>query len=168
MMKTVSRFGALFAAALTFAPLAAHAQPDIDATFARRAARGGIAEVRQAQAARVRSRNPEIVRFAERMTTDHSQANARLTQIMREEGRPIVTDEGGRNNAALAHLQTLHGRDFDRAYIDLQAREHSQMIGLFEDEINNGHDPRLQRYARRVLPVIQEHLRMAQRISSMM
>ncbi len=164
MMKHFPRAGALFAAALMTAPLAAQAQPDQDAMFVRRAAHSGIAEVRQGQVARLTSHDPEVIRFGERMDVDHSAANARLAQICRLEQRPIVTDEGQRNNGVLATLQRLRGREFDRQYMQLQVTEHQQAVSLFETEASSGQDPRLVEFARRTLPTLREHLRMAQRI----
>jgi putative membrane protein len=168
MIQPFARGGALLAALLITTPLAAQAAPGQDQMFVRKAAQGGLAEVREAHVALNNSRNPGVIRFANRMITDHTANNAQLARIAHQEGRPLPPTIGARNEQIVATLQTLHGRAFDRQYVQGQVAGHEQMLSLLQNEVASGSDPRLVAFARATIPVVREHLSLARRLSSMM
>jgi len=59
-------------------------------------------------------------------------------------------------------LQKLNGDAFDKAFVKQIVKDHQKDIKYFEKEQNSLKDPQLKSFARQTLPVLQEHLQMAQ------
>jgi predicted outer membrane protein len=63
-------------------------------------------------------------------------------------------------------MQKLSGADFDRAYLkEAGVSEHEKAVKLFEEESQRGNDPDTRAFAGKLLPGIQEHLRIAREVS---
>ena len=60
----------------------------------------------------------------------------------------------------------LKGRPFDQAYIHHMVEDHKQDVKEFEKCSNSAKDSRLKAFASKTLPIIREHLTMAEQISS--
>jgi putative membrane protein len=59
-----------------------------DRNFVEQAASGGMAEVQTAQLAQERSGSPEVKQFANRMITDHTQANTERSRLRSSKTSP--------------------------------------------------------------------------------
>ncbi|SPE57086.1 hypothetical protein SBV1_2630002 [Verrucomicrobia bacterium] len=64
--------------------------------------------------------------------------------------------------STLADLQSVSGRDFDKAYAKDMVKDHKKDVKEFESAAKDLSDPDLRAWAQKTLPVLQEHLRMAQ------
>jgi putative membrane protein len=98
------------------------------------------------------------------MVRDHGAANARLMGLSRRihMGPAPV---GPVDNGA---LESLSGREFDRAYIDNQIQAHQATIAAFEAEASGGQNQALRQFARSSLPMLHAHLRQAEAIARRM
>jgi len=61
---------------------------------------------------------------------------------------------------------SLSGAEFDRAFINHMVMGHEKAISKFETASENLQDADLKKYAQKTLPVLREHLRMAQKLQS--
>lgn len=68
--------------------------------------------------------------------------------------------------AARQRLMGLKGSAFDAAYARDMVKDHQQDVAEFRKEARAGQDPALKAFARKTLPVLQQHLQMAQAVSS--
>src|SRR4028119_1090614 len=67
----------------------------------------------------------------------------------------------------MSQLQAASGAEFDRLYIQLAGvQAHQMMQGLYQSEISNGTDADIKSFARKTLPTVQKHLRMAQQMAN--
>jgi putative membrane protein len=138
-----------------------------DRAFVQTALKSGIAEVQRA-AVQANAVDYRVRQYAGRMTTDHQAANQQLTAIAADAGidtgsaQPIqpqaATTPGlGRPNVppgakALPPVQ----------YFSEEVRAHQQAIALFSHEASGAANSKLQAFAKKTLPVLKEHLRLAQ------
>lgn len=83
------------------------------------------------------SSNEKVKQFAQLMITDHSGVNKAATELVtrlkvspQESSASKSLRAGGDKN--LAHLKTLHGAEFDRAYIDHEYAYHQQVIDALD------------------------------------
>jgi putative membrane protein len=133
-----------------------------DRTFAQKAAAGGLAEVSLGQLAQKNASSQQVKDFGQRMVTDHSQANQELQQIAQTENLTLPTAPDSKDQALQKRLNALEGTAFDAAYTQDMVRDHQQDIAEFKHEAESGQDPALKAFAQKTLPVLQQHLQMAQ------
>lgn len=136
-----------------------------DAQFLREAAQGGVAEVRMGRLAMRMGRNNSVRQFGRRMVEDHSAANQELIDIATTEGVRVPRTPGPQHMAMMSRLQRLSGPAFDRAYMAEMVRDHRKDVAAFANEARNGSGRDVREFARRTLPTLREHLRMAVEIA---
>jgi len=136
-----------------------------DRTFVRKAAQGGMAEVQLGNLAVNRGSSAYVKQFGQRMVDDHSRANDQLKELAGKKGLTLPSDIGAENRAVVARLSRLHGAAFDSAYIRDMKADHQQDIIEFRMESNGGRDRDIRAFARKSLPTLQEHYRMASAMS---
>ena len=144
---------------------ASAALSSIDKEFMEKAASSGMAEVQAAQLAQQRASSPQVRQFASRMITDHTQANSELQQIAEQMNVTLPSKPTGRDATAAQRLIGLNSTDFDQAYAQQELRDHQQDVALFRREALSGRDPALKAFAQKTLPVLQQHLQMAQALN---
>jgi putative membrane protein len=135
-----------------------------DRLFARLAAAGGIAEVEFGRLAEQRSGSGDVKQFARRMIEDHSKANAQLTTRAKEASIPLPSELDADHNAMRGELERLDGAEFDKAYMRGQVVDHQKTALLLQWELAVGQDADLQRFASQTLPIVLDHLQIAQDI----
>ena len=133
-----------------------------DATFMKKAAQGGMAEVALGRLASQQGARPGVRQFGMQMVRDHSQANHDLMRIAARQGVVLPRGLGPKNNALRARLSRLHGAAFDRAYVRAMIADHQEDLTEFRRESRNGNNPPVRTFAGKYAPVIQGHLMMVQ------
>jgi putative membrane protein len=137
-----------------------------DRNFTRAAAAGDLSEVELGQLADHNGRSPEARQFGQRMINDHSKANDQLKAIAAAVNIPLPNAPGPEDQAMRERLDKLRGEAFDGDYIRGQISAHQETVQLFEYEMGSGQDSQLKNFAVQTLPVLMEHLEMAQNINA--
>jgi putative membrane protein len=137
-----------------------------DREFAMKAASGGLAEVQAAQLAEQRATSPQIKQFAQRMVTDHTAANTELQQIAKQADVSLPAQPTGKDAAEGQKLRGVTGTAFDQAYAQGQLQDHRETVELFQKEASSGQDPALKAFAQKTLPILQQHLQMAEALNT--
>jgi putative membrane protein len=137
-----------------------------DYKFAIAATRANTSEVDLGQLAAQKATDPAVRQFAQRMVQDHQKANQQLSQILTQKGVTVPTETSSSEQREVDRLQKLEGAAFDKAYIDHMIRDHKKDVKEFEKASQNAQDPDLKSFAANTLPVLQDHLRMAQDLES--
>jgi putative membrane protein len=137
-----------------------------DREFAMKAASGGMAEVQAAQLAEQRATSPQIKQFAQRMITGHSAANTELQQIAKQANIALPSLPAGKDAAEEQKLRGLNGAAFDLAYAQGQLQDHRETVELFQKEASSGEDRALKAFAQKTLPILQQHLQMAEALNT--
>jgi putative membrane protein len=145
---------------------ASAAVTQVEQTFAQRAASGGMAEIQAAQLAQQRASSPQVKQFAGRMLADHGQANNELQQIAQDQNITLPSAPDRTAVAAQQKLQGLNGPAFDQAYSQHELRDHEQDVALFRQEATSGQNPALKSFAQKTLPILQQHLQLAQGLNA--
>ena len=133
-----------------------------DYKFAVDATRGGMSEVNLAQLAIQKATDSGVRQFAQRMLADHTKANQQLAQILSQKGVTIPTETSSSEQRELDRLQKLSGPDFDKAYMEHMLRDHKKDVKEFEKASESAKDTDIKAFAANTLPVLQEHLKMAE------
>src|SRR3954451_24013824 len=133
-----------------------------DKAFATEAAHGGLAEVQLGQLAEQKATSSQIKEFAQRMVKDHTQANQELMQLGKTENLNLPTQIDAKHKSEMDRLSAMSGNAFDTAYMQHMVQDHKQTIADFQKQVRSGSDPALRSFTQRYLPIIQQHLQMAE------
>lgn len=133
-----------------------------DYKFAEAATKANAAEIELGQLASQKAEDPAVKQYAQRIVQDHTRASQQLQQILSQKGVTIPTETASSENREMDKLQKLSGADFDKAYIDHMVRDHKKDVKEFERQSQKAEDADIKSFAANTLPVLQDHLKMAQ------
>jgi putative membrane protein len=125
---------------------------------------GGLAEVSAARSAEKKATNRAVKDFARRIAADHAKANDQLKPLAKAANMTVPEALDPDDKAQHAALDKLSGAAFDTAYMRQQLVNHQKTATILQWQISSGQDAELQRYAMQTLPVVLEHMEMAQAI----
>jgi putative membrane protein len=139
----------------------------LDNDFAMTAAMGGQAEIQMGQLAVQRSTNKQVKKYAQRMIKDHTKNSRDLQKVAARKQMTLPANLSADQMQMLNQLQQASAGDFDRMYIETAGvMAHTMMRQLYSNQISNGMDADLKKYASKTLPVVEMHLQMAQQMNA--
>ena len=165
------KVSALVVAALLLFPLSnVLAQEVNDAQIASIVVTANQVDIDAGKLAKSRSTNHEVKAFAELMITDHTSVNKSATDLVAKlkvspQNNPTSQSlkAGGEKN--LAHLKTLKGAAFDKAYVDHEVAYHQQVIDALDKILIPGAtNGELKALLIKVRPAFVAHLEHAKRL----
>ncbi len=133
-----------------------------DYKFLADAARGGTMEVQLGELARQKGVSQSVRNFGEKMVADHTKANDELKQIATQKGATIPVALSHHEHSAITQLQKESGPAFDKAYAKDMAKDHRNDVKDFQNAAKEVADPDLRAWVQKTLPVLEQHLRLAQ------
>jgi putative membrane protein len=137
-----------------------------DRVFVHAAAIGGMAEVELGKLAEQKGQSDAVKEFARRMVDDHGKANDRLIGLAKKDGIAVPDKLDQEHETMRDRLNAASGTEFDLAYVAEQVADHQKTAQLLEHAIGSGQDVELIRFASDTLPVVLQHLRIAQEIQA--
>jgi putative membrane protein len=132
-----------------------------DAQFARKAAQGGMAEVKLGKLAQEKGTSESVKRFGTRMVEDHTKAGDELKRAAAQENIALPEDISAKDKSTYDSLSKLSGAAFDRAYARDMVKDHEEDVADFNKEANGGKNPAIKDFATQTLPTLQDHLKEA-------
>jgi putative membrane protein len=147
---------------------AAGAGQQVDtAAFAVKAASAGMMEVALGQLTQQKAINAEVKKFGQTMVDDHGKANKELQSLAAENKIALPTAPLPKHQQHIDHLNNLSGVAFDSAYMSMMVMDHQHDIAEFEKATqNNQENPQVKAFAQKTLPVLKQHLDMAQKTNA--
>jgi putative membrane protein len=103
--------------------------------------------------------------FGARMVKDHTAMSTELKTIASKARFEVPTMLDSGHQSKLDKLKGLQGADFDREYDTMQVDAHKDAVDLFDRYAKSGDDKALQAFAKKHLPHLREHLKMAQALT---
>lgn len=135
-----------------------------DRKFVEHAAQGGMFEVQAGQLAVSRASNPQVKAYAQRLVDDHSKANDELTQIANAKGVELPAAPKRSDRREIEKLAKKTGGDFDKEFVKNAVKDHKKDIKEFEKAAKDLKDPDLKAFAGKTLPVLRDHLALAEQL----
>jgi putative membrane protein len=124
------------------------------------------------QFAASRASSDEVKTFARLMVTDHTGVNKAATDLaarlkLTPQDNPTSQSLKADGDKSLAHLKTLKGAAFDRAYIDREVAYHQQVIDALDSTLIPGAtNAELKALLVKVRPAFVAHLEHAKRLQA--
>lgn len=136
-----------------------------DAHFVWRASAANHAEIAFGRLAEQRGQTPNEQNFGRMLETDHTTAEQQLETIADPLMLKAARGLSPAQTALYQQLQTVPANEFDTAFNQAMVQAHNQAIALFQHEAATGQNPQLRAYAGHSLPILQNHLMMAEQLS---
>lgn len=137
-----------------------------DASFYKKVAEAGMAEVDAGNLASEKASDAKVKDFAAMMVKDHTEANDKLKTLAESKGIKLPGGASIAEKAEYAKLKVLSGNTFDKSYIKGQIKAHRTVLAELKKEIASGQDADAKAFAQTVLPTIQAHLKAANSIAA--
>ncbi len=137
-----------------------------DKSFIKDASEGSLAEINFAKLAIEKSKDPNVLKFAHKMITDHTKLIEDMKPFavkydVKPSGTPVM------DHAKYQELKMKSGTDFDRAYVEAMVKDHNDDLKKFIDEENSTADPELKATVAKGEKVVFEHTKMIDDIAHM-
>ena len=138
-----------------------------DAGFLRYAAADGLFHVEAGKLAVQRASSEDVKKFGQHAIDHHSQINDELMNLAKTKGVMLPKKMTKKEREALDKIAKLSGPDFDKAYIKMEESHHSKDLSAFQKEAKDGKDPDVKAWAAKIVPTIEEHLKMLNDLGKM-
>ena len=126
----------------------------------------GMYEIKAAQIAEKRSKNPDVKAFAALMVKDHTAMDKDMAPKIDAAGQKPATALDNRRSGFIDHLNAASDADFDKTYVDQQVSGHQEALDLLKGYADHGSDAVLKSAAGAAVPKVQEHLDKAKQIQA--
>lgn len=136
-----------------------------DKRFVTKAGDNGQAEVQVAQLAAEKASHPDVKSFAQKLVTDHTQANQELMSLASTK-RVELDKEDATKDRAYRRLSAKMGEEFDREFVEHQIDQHESDIKLFEKAAKDAKDAEIRSFASKHVGHLREHLSQAQSLQA--
>lgn len=135
-----------------------------DPLFVHSAAQGSVYEIGSSRLAVQNAQSQEVQSFAQKLIDDHTKATSQLIAATEGLGIRPTADMTQAQQLKVNYLRTLQGPEFEAAYLEQQVLAHEEAVSLFETASSMVQEQQLQAFIEQTLPVLQEHLQMAQEL----
>ena len=137
-----------------------------DKSFIKDASEGSLAEINYAKLAIEKSKDPNVLKFAHQMITDHEKLIDSMKPFavkydVKPSGTPVM------DHAKYQELKMKSGISFDRAYVEAMVKGHNDDLKDFIKEINTTSDPDLKAAVSKGEKVVLMHTKMIDDIAHM-
>lgn len=152
----------LLSAVMGVAPAAAQRTTalETDSTFMQMASSLGLLQAKLGKVALDKSASAAVQEFGKQMVADYAKANQELAAAAKQAAFPAPTLM--RQHQQLAdRLSRMSRSSFDKAYMAQVVSDHNEAVRLFQQEAEHGRVESLKQLASRMLPGLQEDLRVA-------
>lgn len=151
-------------AALSAVPFLYAAGPSkTDEQFMKMAAVDNMTEAHIGQMAQAQASAPGVKDFGQTLSTDHTTAYQKLTELASKTGVEIPKGIGREHS--ISSLEHLKGASFDHAFLQNEIQAHKTAIAAFKREAEHGEDADVKAYAQATIPTLESHLQTAESLA---
>lgn len=140
-----------------------------DRRFLQLAIDSSAKEIQFSQRALDKGERAQVKQFAEQMIQEHGETNRELMglneALLGEQGPPYKR-ASSKVKREVEQLARLGGAEFDRRYMAIMIKDHRDAVDLYTQQAERGDNPQLKAFAKKALPNLERHLKMAEEIGS--
>jgi putative membrane protein len=136
-----------------------------DKMFLRKAAEGGIAEVKLGELAAQKAGSDEVKAFGQKMVEDHTKLNKDMASVADSMGVMLPKTMNKEDQAEYDKLDKLSGNDFDVEYLSYMVKDHHKDLHEFRIEAASPADPMLHDVVVKAESVVHDHKVMVDKLA---
>jgi putative membrane protein len=133
-----------------------------DVEFLVEAMRTGLAEIQLGELAAQRSDNPRVRDYGAKLKSDHTAQVAEIERMLQPLRVTIPAEPSAEAQTHHAALARLAGEQFDAAFLEMMIASHTEAIEKYGAQTHANPDRTLSDFASKSLPVLREHLAVAE------
>ena len=134
-------------------------------TFIKKAAMGGMTEVKLGELASQKGDSKEVKDFGDKMVKDHTKINDNLKEVADKLGAPVPAELNAMHKAMVAKMDKMSGSAFDKAYVNDMIKDHEKDIAEFQKADKEVKNDDLKKFIEDSIPTMQEHLDMIKKFT---
>jgi len=136
-----------------------------DKRFVRSVAFSSLVEMEAGKLSLKKAGDSSVKNFSRLLVSDHKQLVKDLKDVVaqRDVEFPTMLDDVRKNK--IARLSTKSGRAFEMAFIKLIVDDYTSSLRLFDEAGAHAKDVHIQSFANKNIPIIREHLRIANQLN---
>ena len=124
------------------------------------------AKLRLARLAETKATDNQVKVFARRLIQEDGEMEKEWRGLSMRSGLPAAFSLNPRQQRQIHYLEGLSGAEFDRAYASVMVQNHQENVNSFQTRGRSANSTEVRQLVSRGLPALQEHLRMAQELST--
>jgi putative membrane protein len=132
-----------------------------DRAFMMKASESNIGEIAAGKLAEDDAGSKDVRLLGKRYADNHRTNEERLSVLAAKCGMKLPNHPTLEERIEWSRLNMLHGRRFETAFLQAELDDHRKSIAMFKREIREGSNPLVVAYAKKSLPVLDEHLLLA-------
>ncbi|MEU6893283.1 DUF4142 domain-containing protein [Streptomyces sp. NPDC046557] len=142
--------------------LAATSPSQQDLTWTKTSAAGDLFEIQGGEMAQTHAQSAVVKQLGARLASDHTKSSQDVKKLAAQLKVTLPTTPDSKQRAELAQLAKLHGAAFDKQYVKTEIDDHKMDISDAKKQIATGSNQQVIDEARKDLPVLQAHLKLAE------
>jgi putative membrane protein len=136
-----------------------------DKMFLRKAAEGGIAEVKLGQLAAQKGSSDDVKACGQKMVEDHTKLNLEIAQVADSMGVMLPKSMNKEDQTEYDKLNALSGNEFDIEYLTFMVKDHHKDLHEFRMEAASPTDAALHNEVVKAQSVIHDHTVMVDKLA---
>jgi len=131
------------------------------------------AEIKVGDMAEKKGASAEVRSYGKELAHDHAAADRKVEALAKEENLELSPPAGesadlqkkeNHNGAVAEMLANVSGDTFDRDFLEAMKKDHESDIAKLTDAMNSTNDPKLKQLIASILPKLQHHQEMAEKL----
>jgi len=132
--------------------------------FLTKVANSGMAEVQMAKDAQQKATIDAVKSFAAMLERDHTAVNDQVKTFAGQRNVSLPASPSDDKQKMIDDMNKMTGKSFDKDFISMMVKNHTDGIKLFEDTKANASDVDIKNFADKTLPTLKMHLDSAKAI----
>ena len=129
-------------------------------------AQADINEVAAGKIALSKAKSSEVKAFAQQMVDDHGGALTKVQTVAEQKGVTLPTEPDAKHKAMAAKLEKVSDAAFDKMYMEnAGTKDHKMVLSKLESDAKKIKDPDVKALADAHTPVVEQHLKAAQKMA---
>jgi putative membrane protein len=125
-----------------------------------------MAEIEAGKLALSKTQNDNVKTFAQKMVDDHTTSTKELQTLAQGKGVTLPSEPDKQHRDMMKKMGQLSGESFDRRYLAQGGlADHKKTHALLQRVESRAKDPDLKAFAGKTMPIVDQHLVMAQRLT---
>jgi len=139
-------------------------QPLDTEAFVKKAGEINYAEIAMGQLALQKAARPDVKQYAMKLVQDHTKSNQEMLQLAAKNKWVLAGSADAKHQALAQKMAQLQPAEFDKEFIHHMVMGHKEAIRMFEAQSKNAKNADAKSFAEMQLPVLREHLKMAEKL----